>query len=132
MRTDSTNLGLPAQAALLSYVEKKFGKEYVAPHTFATKAKNAQEAHEAIRPTHIEKESLGNTPEQKKLYELIWRRAVASQMADAQILRTKIEAETKDATVPLFAATGSRVLFEGWLKADPAARGEDVELPKVS
>ncbi len=142
MRTDSTNLGAPARAAMLALVEKKFGKEYAAPHTFATKSKNAQEAHEAIRPTHIEKESLGSTPEQKKLYELIWRRTIASQMADAKLLKTKITArvprlnlvEPQGLTlgnIPDFAANGSRVLFEGWLRADPAARGEDVELPQV-
>lgn len=132
MRTDSTNLAAPARASMLAVAEKKFGKEYAQPRTFATKSKNAQEAHEAIRPTHIEKESAGTTPEQKKLYELIWRRTVASQMSDARVLRTKIEANTKDKSVPVFAATGSRVIFDGWLKADPAARGEDVELPKVS
>ncbi len=132
MRTDSTNLGKPAQAALLVQVEKKFGKQYVEPHTFATKSKNAQEAHEAIRPTHAEKESLGLTPEQKKLYELIWRRTISSQMADAKILRTKIITATKDATIPHFVANGSQVVFDGWLKADPAARGEDVELPSVT
>lgn len=131
MRTDSTNLGKPAQAAILAHVEKKYGAKYAEAHTYATKSKNAQEAHEAIRPTNINKESAGTTPEQKKLYELIWSRAMASQMADAKILRSKIEAATKDKTVPAFAATGSRVIFDGWLKADPAARGEDVELPKV-
>ncbi len=132
MRTDSTNLGAPARASILAMVEKKYGKEYVESHTYAAKSKNAQEAHEAIRPTHIEKESAGLTPEQKKLYELIWRRTIASQMSDAKILRTKIEATTGDAKIPAFAATGSRVLFDGWLKADTAARGEDVELPKTS
>ncbi len=132
MRTDSTNLGKPAQAAILAHIEKKYGTNYAEAHTYATKSKNAQEAHEAVRPTNIAKESAGNTPEQKKLYELIWARAVASQMADAKILRSKIEATTLDKTVPAFAATGSRVIFDGWLKADPAARGEDVELPKVA
>ena len=132
MRTDSTNLGAPARAALLAHVEKKYGKEYVQPHTFTVKSKNAQEAHEAVRPTHIEKESIGTTPEQKKLYELIWARTLASQMADAKLLKTKIVAETKDKAVPQFAANGSRVVFDGWLKADPKAAGEDVELPKVS
>ncbi len=131
MRTDSTNLGVPARAAILAAVEKKYGAQYAEAHTFATKSKNAQEAHEAIRPTHVEKASAGTTPEQKKLYELIWSRAVASQMSDAKLLRTKIEAKTKDTSVPLFTANGSRVLFDGWLKADPDARGEDVELPKV-
>ena len=132
MRTDSTNLGAPARAALLAHVEKKYGKEYVQPHTFTVKSKNAQEAHEAVRPTHIEKESVVTTPEQKKLYELIWARTLASQMADAKLLKTKIVAETKDKAVPQFAANGSRVVFDGWLKADPKAAGEDVELPKVS
>ncbi len=131
MRTDSTNLGKPAQAAILAHIEKKYGANYAEAHTYATKSKNAQEAHEAIRPTNVAKESAGTTPEQKKLYELIWARAIASQMSDAKILRSKIEATTKDTTVPAFAATGSRVMFDGWLKADPAARGEDVELPKV-
>jgi DNA topoisomerase I len=131
MRTDSTNLGKAAQDAILKMIEKEYGKNYAEAHTYATKSKNAQEAHEAIRPTNIAKDSVGHTPEQKKLYELIWARAISSQMADAKVLRTKIEAETKDKTVPTFAANGSRVLFDGWLKADPDARGEDVELPKV-
>ncbi|HVV14900.1 MAG TPA: type I DNA topoisomerase [Candidatus Paceibacterota bacterium] len=132
MRTDSTNLGAPARASILAHAEKKYGKNYVEAHTFAAKSKNAQEAHEAVRPTHIEKESVGTTPDQKKLYELIWARTIASQMADAKLLKTKVVAETKNAKIPQFAANGSRVVFDGWLKADPAARGEDVELPKVS
>src|SRR3989338_2329655 len=136
-RTDSPNLGKQAQGAILDLVEKKFGKEYVEPHTFSQKPKNAQEAHEAIRPTHADKASAGTTTEQKKLYELIWARAVASQMADAKVLRTKIIAKTwtsddqGSSDVPDFVANGSRVIFDGWLKADPAARGEDVELPLV-
>jgi DNA topoisomerase-1 len=131
MRTDSVNLGAPARASILGHVEKKYGKQYAVPHTYKTSSKNAQEAHEAVRPTDIHKESAGSTPEQKKLYELIWRRTLASQMADAKILRTKVLAETKDKSVPQFAANGSRVIFDGWLRADPAARGEDVELPEV-
>jgi DNA topoisomerase-1 len=132
MRTDSTNIGTAAQDAIIEQIEKKYGKEYAERHAYATKSKNAQEAHEAIRPSHIEKQSAGTTPEQKKLYELIWNRAVSSQMADAKVLRTKIEANTKDEKVPSFVANGSRVLFDGWLRADPEARGEDVELPKVN
>ena len=132
MRTDSTNLAAPARDAMLTLIEKKYGKTYAQANSYATKSKNAQEAHEAIRPTHVEKESLGSTPEQKKLYELIWSRAVSSQMADAKLLKTKIIAETNDTTVPQFTANGSRVMFDGWLRADPAARGEDVELPAVT
>jgi DNA topoisomerase-1 len=76
MRTDSTNLGRSrARCDRSPWSRKKYGKEYAESHTFATKSKNAQEAHEAIRPTHIEKETCWrHTPEQKKLYELIWRR----------------------------------------------------------
>src|SRR3989338_5415010 len=132
MRTDSPNLGKAAQAAILALVEKEYGKEYAQAHIFAQKSKNAQEAHEAIRPTHADKASLGTTPDQKKLYNLIRNRALPSQMADAKILRTKIEARVRSKSVPAFAANGSRVLFDGWLKADPDARGEDVELPKVT
>jgi DNA topoisomerase-1 len=132
MRTDSTNLGKPAVASMLAHIEKKWGKEYAEAHTYATKSKNAQEAHEAIRPTHIEKESAGSTDEQKKLYKLIWARAISSQMSDAKLMKSKIIAKTRDEKVPEFAANGSRVIFDGWLKGDPDARGEDVELPKVS
>ncbi len=142
MRTDSPNLGKAAQTAILGMVEKEYGAQYAEAHTFAQKSKNAQEAHEAIRPTHAEKKSAGTTPEQKNLYELIWARAVASQMTDAKVLRTKIIANVParsnldgkqqgSTSVPDFVANGSRVLFDGWLKADPDARGEDVELPKV-
>lgn len=132
MRTDSTTLSAVAVAAISSMVEKKFGKEYKEVRTFKTKVKNAQEAHEAIRPTHFEKSSAGNNEEQKRLYQLIWSRTVASQMADAKVLRTRITANITEDTIPDFAANGSRVLFDGWLRADPDARGEDVELPKVS
>ena len=132
MRTDSVNLSKQAVDSIAKIVEKKFGKEYAQTRIYTAKSKHAQEAHEAIRPSHIEKENAGNTPEQKKLYELIWHRTAASQMADAKLLKTKIVAETKDKKVPQFAANGSQVVFDGWLKGDPAARGEDVELPKVT
>src|SRR5581483_10426498 len=123
MRTDSLNLSAGARAAIVAQAAKEFGKEYAHSRVFATKSKNAQEAHEAIRPTHIQKASAGTTPEQKKLYQLIRVRALASQMADAKIMRTKIEANTPStssgqAKIPTFAATGSRVIFDGWLKAD--------------
>lgn len=130
MRTDSVTLSGQAISNISSYVDKKFGKNYLQVRAFKTKVKNAQEAHEAIRPTHIDKVEAGMTPEQKNLYKLIWQRTVASQMADARLMRTKIIGQN-DKT-PDFVATGSRVIFDGWLKADPEARGEDVELPKLT
>jgi DNA topoisomerase-1 len=133
MRTDSTNLGQYALTQIFETVEKKFGKNYIEARTYSKKSKNAQEAHEAIRPTSLAVDRAGANDEQKKLYRLIWQRTIASQMADANILRTKITAQIKDGDtdLPLFSVNGSRVLFDGWLKADPEARGEDVEVPKV-
>jgi len=132
MRTDSTNLAKEAQAALIATAAKEFGEGYALARIYKTKSKGAQEAHEAIRPTDPAKRSLGHNEEQKKLYQLIRGRALASQMTDARLARTKLTARVPDATIPDFTANGSRVLFEGWLKADPAARGEDVELPKIA
>jgi DNA topoisomerase-1 len=132
MRTDSTNLSDEARTAILTEVEQQYGKEFVASRHFKTTSKNAQEAHEAIRPTNISLRNAGATPEQKRLYRLVWQRAVASQMSDAKLLRTKIVASTKSQSVPEFSVNGSRVLFPGWLKADPESRAEDVELPKVA
>lgn len=130
MRTDSTNLAKEAQAALVGQAAKEFGADYAEARTYKTKSKSAQEAHEAVRPTNPGKLSAGTTDEQKRLYALIRARALASQMTDARVMRTTIVAGAKD--VPSFTANGSRVIFDGWLKADPAARGEDVELPKVT
>jgi len=132
MRTDSTNLSIVAQNQILALVEKKYGKEYAQIHIYKAKSKNAQEAHEAIRPTHIEQMSAGNNEEQNKLYRLIWERTVSSQMSDAKLLKTKITANIKENKIPDFTANGSRVLFPGWLICETGARGEDVELPEVT
>ncbi len=132
MRTDSMNLGKEAQDKLLKTAADLYGEKYAEARTYKTKSKSAQEAHEAIRPTDPAKRSAGANEEQKKLYALILARAVSSQMTDAKILRTKIRANVAGADVPDFNANGSRVIFDGWLAADPDARGEDVELPKVA
>ncbi|MEI8269934.1 MAG: type I DNA topoisomerase [bacterium] len=131
MRTDSTNISTQAQSQIIALVKKEYGEKYAEARVYKTKSKNAQEAHEAIRPTHIEVKFAGN-PEQEKLYSLIWERTTSSQMADAKLLKTKIIANIKDVLkFPDFSANGSRVLFDGWLIVDSDARGEDVELPKL-
>lgn len=131
MRTDSVSLSKQAQAQILKLVETKYGKEYVKSNVYKTRSKNAQEAHEAVRPTNITEEDRGVNSDQKRLYRLIWERIVSSQMTEAKLLKTKIVANIEKGEIPNFTANGSRVLFPGWLAADIGARGEDVELPKV-
>lgn len=131
MRTDSTNLSKQALSSIAGVVTKKYGKEFLETREYKTKSKNAQEAHEAIRPTHAEKLTAGNNEEQKRLYALIWERTVSSQMTDAKLLKTRIVANVQGDTIPDFSVTGSQVLFPGWLSVDTGARGEDVELPAL-
>ena len=131
MRTDSVNLAKEAVAKLCAVAEKTYGKEYVQARAYKTKSKNAQEAHEAVRPTDAAKAKAGATGDEQALYDLIRTRAIASQMASAKVIRTKVEA-VADEDIPAFAANGSRVVFPGWLACDTRARGEDVELPKVT
>lgn len=141
MRTDSTTLSGQALGQIGPVIEKNYGKEYLAFRTYATKSKNAQEAHEAIRPTHAIKQSAGTTDEQKRLYRLIWQRTIASQMSDARIAKTKVIANvldsqtsgegkaSSDAPIPDFVAIGTRVIFDGWMRADPESENEQVILP---
>ena len=130
MRTDSTNLSSVAQGQIISFVKSKYGNEYAEARIYKTKSKNAQEAHEAIRPTHIDRMSVGHE-DQERLYKLIWERAISSQMSDAKLLKTRVSASIKGhEDLPEFSANSSRLLFSGWLRVDSGARGEDVELPK--
>ncbi len=131
MRTDSTNLAGVALEQAQKTIKKEYGEKYYKSHIYKTKQKSAQEAHEAIRPTNIGKATAGANPDQKKLYDLIRRRTLASQMADAVVKRTRIVNKASDEKVPDFITNGSRVIFDGWLKADPASRGEDNEVPKL-
>jgi DNA topoisomerase I len=131
MRTDSPTLGGEAQITIVKTVQDEFGKDYAEARIYKTKSKSAQEAHEAIRPTNPAKVVAGTTDDQKKLYKLIRARALASQMADAIVMRTNIKMNIEGESIPMFVTRGSRVIFDGWLKADPAARGEDVEVPKI-
>ena len=132
MRTDSTSISKDALGEILGTIEKNYGKDKIEVRTYKTKSKNAQEAHEAIRPTHASHMTGGSTDDEKKLYRLIWQRTVASQMISATILRTKIIARSSDERVPTFAVNGSILKSEGWLAADPDGRGDDVLLPKLS
>jgi DNA topoisomerase-1 len=131
MRTDSVNLSKNAQKEMLSWVEKNLGKEYAQANSFAKKSKNAQEAHEAIRPTHPLEKNISANDDEQKLYRLIWERAIASQMTPAKVLKTKISANVKSESIPNFSINGSRVLFPGWLAVDTRARGDDTEVPKL-
>ena len=126
MRTDSTNLSSQAMGAIEKLVRIKYGPGYALPTVYKSKSKNAQEAHEAIRPTHFDR-TFKFTDDMRKVYQLIFDRTVASQMSPAKVLKTKIFS-----SVTGFEAVGTRVTFDGWLAADPRAHGEDVELPKVS
>lgn len=134
-RTDSVTLSPIAIKQMRAYIQKEHGDAYIpeSPRTFFTKQKNAQEAHEAIRPTKVGRtvasvrEELGES--YAKLYDLIWKRAVASQMSDAKIESTTVYAQPAESTAYRFKATGSVLLFDGFLKLTPQAL-EDKRLPK--
>ena len=141
MRTDSVNLAKEAVAKMASVILKQFGKEYLQTRVYKTTSKNAQEAHEAVRPTDPNKTRAGSTPDEVALYELIRVRALSSQMASARVTRTLITAKadpirnrngSNGAGIPLFTANGSHTVFPGWLALDVKARGEDIELPKLA
>lgn len=130
MRTDSLNLSKEAVGAIAGTITGEWGKEYLNIRQYTTKSKGAQEAHEAIRPSYIAHRTVEGTPQEKKLYELIWKRAVASQMADAQIERTIIQIENS-ANEHQFVAKGEVVTFEGFLKVYDN-KGDDVFLPPLT
>ncbi len=115
MRTDSTNLSNEARQGAQAEIEKAYGDNYSNPRNYTGKSKGAQEAHEAIRPTDFSRHSVEIDRDQARLYELIWKRAIASQMSDAQLERTnvKINASTHNET---FTANGEVITFDGFLK----------------
>jgi DNA topoisomerase-1 len=129
MRTDSLNLSKQALAAMSGYIEKEFGKQYHQFRTFKTKSAGAQEAHEAIRPTDSTKTVAGADEQQKKLYGLIWRRTMASQMAPAQLEKTTV-ALLAESSIEPFEAKGEVLTFDGFLKVYGRS-GDDVILPKL-
>ena len=137
MRTDSVNLSSQAIGQCKNEIEKLFGEKYSAAHNYKTKTKGAQEAHEAIRPSYIDRQQIEGTTAEKRLYELIWKRTVASQMVAAEMDRTTIAIDM-DGTEWQFAATGEVVRFDGFLRlysesTDDEQQGEQSEaiLPKM-
>ncbi|WP_370225186.1 type I DNA topoisomerase [Pararhodobacter marinus] len=139
MRTDGIDMAPEAVTACRAEIEKRFGKDYVpaAPRIYKNKAKNAQEAHECIRPTDMsaDPDSLKLTDsDQRKLYDLIWKRTIACQMEAARLERTTVEIGSKDGQVGL-RATGQVMLFDGFLKVYEEGRdddeGEDGRLPQL-
>jgi DNA topoisomerase-1 len=126
MRTDSVNLSKDAMDAAQAEIIKSYGKEFSYPRTFVNKSKGAQEAHEAIRPTDMSRHTVDIDRDQARLYDLIWKRTLASQMSDAKLERTnvKIEANNHD---EVFTASGEVLLFEGFLKVYLEGHDDDEE-----
>ncbi len=115
MRTDSTNLSSLALGTARKFIIENFGEEYSKTRQFKTHSKGAQEAHEAIRPTFIENTEIEGSAQEQKLYNLIWKRTVASQMADAKVLNTTLKIAS-DKRPEKFNAQATQVLFDGFLK----------------
>ncbi|NOT38328.1 MAG: type I DNA topoisomerase [Saprospiraceae bacterium] len=127
MRTDSTNLSPIAISAMAQEIEKLFGAKYVHTRQFKTKNSNAQEAHEAIRPTYMDVKTAGDTPDQQRLYELIWKRALASQMASAELEKTVVKIDISETKDKHFVAEGEVLLFDGFLKLYLESTDEESE-----
>ena len=126
MRTDSVNLSELAVNSSKEVITKMMGNRYVYSRHFATKTKGAQEAHEAIRPTYMENAKIEGSPQEKKLYDLIWKRTIASQMADAELEKTTVTIGISNDT-DTFNATGEVVKFDGFLRVYRESYDEDME-----
>ncbi len=132
MRTDSVNLSKLAIGTMGEYIKTTYGTEYHQVRTFTTKSAGAQEAHEAIRPTHVERRDAGDDAQQKKLYDLIWKRSVSSQMSQAKVEKTTITIGLEKNTEVL-EAKGEIVTFAGFLKVWAENKtGEEGLLPEVN
>lgn len=136
MRTDSTNLSKLALGASRDYIVKNFGENYSKTRQYRTTSKGAQEAHEAIRPTYIGNTSIEGTPQEQKLYNLIWKRTIASQMADASLMNTNIRI-VNDRREEKFAVQATQIVFDGFLKVymesyDDQQDEQEVILPALN
>ena len=126
MRTDSVNLSALCINASKEEIKKLYGEEYSKPRQYRTSAKGAQEAHEAIRPTYMDQTEVEGTSQEKKLYELIWKRTAASQMADAEIEKTTVNISI-DGTDEQFIAQGEVVKFDGFIKVYRESSDDDAQ-----
>ncbi len=126
MRTDSVNLSNLALASAKKEIEVAYGEKYVHTRQFTTKSKSAQEAHEAIRPTHFERHTIHGDYAQQRLYELIWKRSIASQMSEAELEKTAVNITISTVSDELV-ATGEVLLFDGFLKVYLEGRDDDAE-----
>ena len=124
MRTDSTNLSSLALGAAKKYILDCYGQDYLNIRQYHTKSKGAQEAHEAIRPTYIGSPRIDGTPQEKALYELIWKRTIASQMAASKVLNTSITIE-QDRRPELYGLQSTELLFDGFMKVYMEGRDDD-------
>ena len=135
MRTDSVNLSSLALTTSKEVIAEQYGKEYVHTRQFRTKSKGAQEAHEAIRPAYMNKLTAGETRDEQRLYELIWKRTIASQMAEAQSEKTTIEVSIHGSKYA-FMATGEVITFDGftrvYVQSTDEAEEESRLLPAMS
>ena len=131
MRTDSVNLSQDALADAEKNITKNYGENYACKRVFKTKSSNAQEAHEAIRPTDFSTEKAGNTSDENKVYDLIWRRAMASQMSDAEVDKTEVIIDIDKLSREKFVTKGEVITFDGWLKVYPES-SKDVILPEMT
>lgn len=124
MRTDSLNLSELALGAIKDEIVSTMGDEYLKLRRYHTSSRGAQEAHEAIRPTYVDQKTIDASPQEKRLYSLIWKRAVASQMADAEMEKTTVEISAKESGAR-FTVTGEVVRFDGFLKVYMEGRDDD-------
>lgn len=125
MRTDSVNLSSLAINSAVKKISELHGENYVKTRQYKTKAKGAQEAHEAIRPTYMDRTEEGNTAQEKRLYDLIWKRTIASQMADAQLEKTTVTISISSAKEQ-FIASGEVIIFDGFLKVYMESSDDDL------
>jgi len=127
MRTDSTSLSQTAQNAITAIIVNNYGEEFSEPRKFKSKDSNAQEAHEAIRPTYMDRRSLGSDDDQKRLYELIWKRTIASQMSPAELEKTTVTIGISSVADKTLRAVGEVLKFEGFLKVYMESKDDDEE-----